>query len=111
MADRNDIDNTHVKNNMYFYRSFTERAIRIISFTYDADRRRMEDFNSNISINGNDNDRHIRHANRLLLNHGYLENASKTQNKEFLENNTVKHALNEMWFGSDELCFKRVYVH
>lgn len=46
---------------------------------------------------------YINHAGRLLLNHGYIEDAIKTQNKTFLDNDTVKDILNEMWYGTEKL--------
>lgn len=48
---------------------------------------------------------YINHAGRLLLNHGYLENAIKTENKMFLDNNTVKDILDKIWYGTDQFDF------
>ncbi|CAC5385236.1 MIB [Mytilus coruscus] len=49
---------------------------------------------------------HINHAGRLLVNHGYIEDAIKTHNKTFLDNSTVKNILNEMWYGTEKLDFR-----
>lgn len=46
---------------------------------------------------------YINHAGRLLLNHGYIKDAIKTENKTFLDNSTVKGILNEMWYGTEKL--------
>lgn len=46
---------------------------------------------------------HINHAGRLLLNHGYIEDAIKTHNKTFLDNTTVKDILNGMWYGTEKI--------
>lgn len=45
----------------------------------------------------------VKHTERLLLNHGYLRVAIGTQNKTFLEKDTVKKVLNKMWFGTEKL--------
>lgn len=51
---------------------------------------------------------YINHAGRLLLNHGYLENAIKTENKMFLDNSTVKDILDKIWYGTDQFDFRTV---
>ena len=59
-----------------------------------------------------DNTNHVphrlMHTGRLLLNHGYLEDAIKTNNREFLDNPTVKSILNQMWYGEDTITKKMV---
>lgn len=54
-------------------------------------------------------DNHINHAGRLLLNHRYIEDTIKTQNKTFLDNPQVKNIINKMWYGSEQLNFKTVW--
>ncbi|XP_062598223.1 transient receptor potential cation channel subfamily M member 1-like [Saccostrea cucullata] len=51
---------------------------------------------------------------RLLLNHGYLEAAYKTENECFLENAKLKTMLKEMWYGEGykekKCCDKISYI-
>lgn len=51
---------------------------------------------------------HINHAGRLLLNHGYMEDAIKTENKTFLNNTEVKQIINKMWYGTEKRNCKTV---
>lgn len=51
----------------------------------------------------------VNHAGRLLLNHGYLEDAIKTQNKTFLDNKTVTKIITKMWFGEEKYSLKQVF--
>lgn len=54
---------------------------------------------------------HINHAGRLLLNHGYLEDAIKTQNRTFLDNKEVRNIINKMWYGLEHRDLKTVIKH
>ncbi|XP_052082915.1 uncharacterized protein LOC127720376 isoform X2 [Mytilus californianus] len=98
-----------------FKRAITQRAIRITSCIYEADKKK-KDVSTKIrenKLHNSDKDSekkeeqelgdHINHAGRLLVNHGYIEDAIKTQNKTFLDNSTVKNILNEMWYGTEKL--------
>lgn len=75
-----------------FYRYFSERATLITRFIYEPpiDDKDKTEFGEEVN-----------HAGRLLLNHGYLESAIKTENKTFLENETVTVILNKMWYGEE----------
>ncbi|XP_071147662.1 uncharacterized protein [Mytilus edulis] len=98
-----------------FKSAFTQRAIRITSCINEADKKKKDISRKRkekkIQDHGNDSENeeekelgeYINHAGRLLLNHGYIEDAIKTQNKTFLDNNTVKNILNEMWYGTEKL--------
>ncbi|CAC5407421.1 unnamed protein product [Mytilus coruscus] len=103
-----------------FKRAITQRAIRIISCIYEADKKK-KDVSTKIrenKLHNSDKDSekkekkelgdHINHAGRLLVNHGYIEDAIKTQNKTFLDNSTVKNILNEMWYGTEKLDIQTV---
>ncbi|VDI71795.1 Hypothetical predicted protein [Mytilus galloprovincialis] len=83
------------------------RAIQITSCIYEAEHKKEDSKSrgqtvSNNEVVENELGEPIGHTSRLLLNHGYLENAIKTQNKTFLDNITVKKVLNKMWYGEEE---------
>lgn len=100
--------------------AITQRAIRITSCICVADRKTRENSMKikDNKLHDHDDDsehkeekelgEHINHAGRLLVNHGYIEDAIKTQNKTFLDNSTVKNILNEMWYGTEKLNFRTV---
>ena len=100
----------------FCFRAFTQRAIQITSCIYDADKKKEKDEKDKKRKNTeNENEEEekelgnpIMQAGRLLLNHGYIEDAIKTQNKTFLDNSTINKILNKMWYGEEELSFKRV---
>ncbi|VDI25426.1 Hypothetical predicted protein, partial [Mytilus galloprovincialis] len=79
---------------------FTERAILITGFIYEA--------TSNNDLVENELGESVNHAGRLLVNHGYLEDAIKTENKAFLDNKTVTDILNKMWYGEEKTFFRQV---
>ncbi|CAG2245996.1 unnamed protein product [Mytilus edulis] len=81
---------------------FTERATLITSFIYEA--------TSNNDLVENELDEPVNHAGRLLVNHGYLEDAIRTQNKSFLENKIVTDILHKMWYGEEESLFRQVGI-
>ncbi|VDI19435.1 Hypothetical predicted protein [Mytilus galloprovincialis] len=98
-----------------FKSAITQRAIRITSCINEADKKK-KDVSAKIKESkfhspktdseikeGQQLGEHINHAGRLLVNHGYIEDAIKTQNKTFLDNSTVKNILNEMWYGTEKL--------
>lgn len=106
----------------FFQSAITQRAIRITSCINEADKKikdvsaKIKDESAKIKKNklqssNKDSEKkeeqqlgeHINHAGRLLVNHGYLEDAIKTQNKTFLDNSTVRNILNEMWYGTEKL--------
>ncbi|XP_076107444.1 transient receptor potential cation channel subfamily M member 7-like [Mytilus galloprovincialis] len=79
---------------------FTERATLITGFIHEA--------TSNNDSVENELGESINHAGRLLVNHGYLEDAIKTKNKAFLDNKTVTDILNKMWYGEEKSFFRKV---
>ncbi|CAG2190226.1 TRPM2 [Mytilus edulis] len=79
---------------------FTERATLITGFIYEA--------TSNNDSVENELGESVNHAGRLLVNHGYLEDAIKTKNKAFLDNKTVTDILNKMWYGEEKSSFRKV---
>ncbi|XP_063448005.1 uncharacterized protein LOC134727554 [Mytilus trossulus] len=81
---------------------FTERATLITGFIYEA--------TSNNDLIENELDEPVNHAGRLLVNHGYLEDAIRTQNKPFLENKIVTDILHKMWYGEEESVFRQVGI-
>ncbi|XP_071146987.1 transient receptor potential cation channel subfamily M member 2-like [Mytilus edulis] len=118
-----------VKEKLQRYKSaFTERAIAIISIIYgqytqnEEDEQRKEDTRKDEQIDDNtlhltpickEEEEHtsednrlcnnINHAERLLLNHGYLRDAITTENNLFLKNETVKTILNRKWYGTAKI--------
>ncbi|CAG2254562.1 TRPM3 [Mytilus edulis] len=98
-----------------FKSAITQRAIRITSCINEADKKKKDvsakikesKFHSPKKDSENKEEQqlgeHIKHAGRLLVNHGYIEDAIKTQNKTFLDNSTVRNILNEMWYGTEKL--------
>ncbi|CAC5374192.1 MIB [Mytilus coruscus] len=80
---------------------FTERATLITGFIYEA--------TSNNDLVANELGESVNHAGRLLVNHGYLEDAIKTENKAFLDNKTVTDILNKMWYGEEKSLFRQVF--
>ncbi|CAG2200765.1 MIB [Mytilus edulis] len=81
---------------------FTERATLITGFIYDAS-------SSNVLVK-NELGESVNHAGRLLVNHGYLEDAIKTENKAFLDNKTVTDILNTMWYGEKKSFFFSTFL-
>lgn len=96
-----------------FYRALTQRAIQITSCIYETESKKdksKEQNTTNKEEVEKELEEPISHASRLLLNHGYLEDAIKTQNKTFLDNTTVNKILNKMWYGEENLTFRQVFI-
>lgn len=114
--------------NFWINSAFTERALAIISIIYgqytqnEEDEQRKEDTRKDEQIDDNtlhltpickEEEEHtsednrlcnnINHAERLLLNHGYLRDAITTENNLFLKNETVKTILNRKWYGTAKI--------
>jgi hypothetical protein len=53
----------------------------------------------------------IDHAGRLLLNHGYLLDAIKTENSSYLNDEIVKKAINRMWYKQESLSVQNVILN
>ncbi|CAG2256277.1 MIB [Mytilus edulis] len=79
---------------------FTERATLITRFIHEA-----TSYNDLVE---NELDESVNHAGRLLVNHGYIEDAIRTKNKAFLDNKTVTEILNKMWYGEEKSLFRKV---
>ncbi|XP_048739893.2 uncharacterized protein LOC125648693 isoform X2 [Ostrea edulis] len=90
------------------HKIFSHHALRIISCIHDADNRSTtkksrDDGRFRELLLGDP----VLHSGRLLLNHGYLKDAIKTENKTFLDNEVVKDILNEKWYGKTKLTLRR----
>ncbi|CAC5385200.1 TRPM2 [Mytilus coruscus] len=119
-----------VKEKLQRYKSaFTERAIAIIGSIYGAYKEKEEaalkdqlsdghaskwtticNKEEENTSGGNGLDDNINHAERLLLNHGYLRDAITTENNLFLKNETVKTILNKKWYGTENINLLTVIV-
>lgn len=96
---------------IYFQRAFTDKAISITSYVYEADKQTKADLEKIIKSDKTaDEDRndaeqkladHVSHAGRLLFNHGYLRDAINTENNAYLESDTVKKILNKILYGTE----------
>ncbi|CAC5385231.1 unnamed protein product [Mytilus coruscus] len=85
-----------MKERLQRYKSaFTERAIAITSSIYG---------------NYKQDEQSINHAERLLLNHGYLRDAISTENNVFLKNETAKTILNEKWYGKENIDLLTMFI-
>ncbi|CAG2208725.1 unnamed protein product [Mytilus edulis] len=93
--------------------AFTQRAITITQCIYD-DESELEEIRTHGTNNEHNADVElelgypVNHSGRLLLNHGYLEDAIKTENKTYLDNETVTKVLNKMWYGEETLSYRQV---
>lgn len=45
----------------------------------------------------------LNHAERLLLNHGYLRDAIDTENNAYLESDTVRKIFRKTFYGTEEV--------
>ncbi|VDI33497.1 Hypothetical predicted protein [Mytilus galloprovincialis] len=93
--------------------AFTQRAITITQCIYD-DESELEEIRTHGTNNEHNADVElelgypVNHSGRLLLNHGYLEDAIKTENKTYLDNETVTKVLNKMWYGEETLSYRQI---
>lgn len=94
------------QNNYIFNRAFTYRAIQITRCIYETERKKEDQ--SSKGKNENELGEPVGHAGRLLLNHGYLEDAITTENKTFIDNDTVSRIQSKMWYGEEELSWRQV---
>ncbi|XP_055999756.1 transient receptor potential cation channel subfamily M member 2-like [Ostrea edulis] len=86
------------------HKTFSHHALRIISCIHDADNRSTTKKSRDDGPLGDPD----LHSGRLLLNHGYLKDAIKTENKTFLDNEVVKDILNEKWYGNNKLTIRTI---
>ncbi|XP_063408848.1 transient receptor potential cation channel subfamily M member 2-like [Mytilus trossulus] len=99
-------------------KAFTQRASRILESIYETDKKIENDKQkrnrpSGREVESNSKEEmelgeHINHAGRLLLNHGYIEDAIKTQNRTFLDNKEVRNIINKMWYGLEHRDLKTI---
>ncbi|CAC5385234.1 unnamed protein product [Mytilus coruscus] len=103
--------------------AFTQRAIRITSCIYHNDKKQENEISKKkehiIQTYYKDDRKYnehrelgdcINHAGRLLLSHGYLKTAIKTENKMFFDDNTVKNILNTMWYGTEQFDLRTILI-
>ncbi|XP_062576911.1 transient receptor potential cation channel subfamily M member 3-like [Saccostrea cucullata] len=84
-------------------RMFGRHALSIMNYIHERDERDKPDEPTSISdkvmtflFKKKDD---VNNAGRLLLNHGYLDVAYKTENEWFLENPQLKTIIKELWNG------------
>lgn len=93
--------------NIYiFHRAFTHRAIQITRCIYETEKKKEDQISK--EKNEKELGEPVGHAGRLLLNHGYLEGAITTENKTFIDNDTVRRIQSKMWYGEEELSWRQV---
>ncbi|XP_056004040.1 uncharacterized protein LOC125661033 isoform X1 [Ostrea edulis] len=80
----------------------TQQALRITSCLHEAD---ADDRRKNRE--GKVSGLRIDHAGKLLLNHGYLSSALKTENSAYLNDEIVKKVISQMWYKHDSFSFKK----
>ncbi|VDI79427.1 Hypothetical predicted protein [Mytilus galloprovincialis] len=85
-------------------KTFTEKAIKITSYIYEDDKKNKKNNAKNEKKEADDNT----HAERLLLNHGYLREAIYTENTTYLESDTVKKILTKSFYGTESVHGKTV---
>ncbi|XP_063407910.1 uncharacterized protein LOC134691350 isoform X2 [Mytilus trossulus] len=93
--------------------AFTQRAITITQCIYDEESEKEEKKNHGTNNEHNEDVElelgyPVNHSGRLLLNHGYLEDAIKTENKTYIDNETVTKVLNKMWYGEEILSYRQI---
>ncbi|XP_062602906.1 transient receptor potential cation channel subfamily M member 2-like [Saccostrea cucullata] len=88
----------------------TQKALRITSCIHENDtkvyKKRYKEGNDTDS-NAKELGKRIDHAGRLLLNHGYLADAIKTENSVYLNDDIVKKVINQMWYKRESLSLRR----
>jgi hypothetical protein len=85
------------------YRMCTQQALRITSCIHEADTKGNRK-TKGVKVLG----QRIDHAGRLLLNHGYMSDAIKTENSAYLNDEIVKKVISQMWYQHESLSFRRV---
>ncbi|XP_062594126.1 uncharacterized protein LOC134255618 [Saccostrea cucullata] len=85
----------------------TQQALRITSCIHEADTKHDKKKARNDERDAEVPGHQINHAGRLLLNHGYLSDAIKTQNSVYLNDEIVKNVINKMWYNSESISFRR----
>ncbi|VDI79732.1 Hypothetical predicted protein, partial [Mytilus galloprovincialis] len=94
-------------------KALTDKAISITSYIYEADKKNKSQKEKKGTKTCTDcsADKKWSHAERLLLNHGYLRDAINTENVAYLESGPVKKILRKTFYGKEEvnrqttLCF------
>ncbi|CAG2256788.1 unnamed protein product [Mytilus edulis] len=91
----------------------TDKAVSITSYIYEADKEYKPKKEKTEKHTSTDcfAEKKLNHAERLLLNHGYLRDAINTENVAYLESGPVKKILKKTFYGKEEvnrqttLCF------
>ncbi|VDI72971.1 Hypothetical predicted protein [Mytilus galloprovincialis] len=99
--------NLHKENLTRLKEAFTHRALQITRCIYETEKKKKDQ--SYNELVENELGEPVGHAGRLLLNHGYLEDAIKTANKTFLEKDTVSKILNKIWYGEEKTSKHQVW--
>lgn len=104
-----------------FHRALTDKAISITSYIYEADKlnkpnnKENEEKEENQADSQSDDNKtyqkctdnlaeqNLKHAERLLLNHGYLRDAINTENIAYLESGPVKKILRKTFYGKEKI--------
>ncbi|XP_061170919.1 uncharacterized protein LOC133180400 [Saccostrea echinata] len=88
----------------------TQQALRITSCIHESDtkvyKKRYKEGNDP-DVQAKELGKRIDHAGRLLLNHGYLADAIKTENRVYLNDDIVKKVINQMWYKRENLSLRR----
>ncbi|XP_061170920.1 uncharacterized protein LOC133180401 [Saccostrea echinata] len=85
----------------------TQQALRITSCIHEADTKPEKKRAKNEEKDAEQVGHQINHAGRLLLNHGYLSDAIKTQNSVYLNDEIVKKVISQMWYNSESISLQR----
>lgn len=90
---------------IYFQRALTDKAVSITSYIYEADKENKSKKEKTEKHTSTDcfAEKKLNHAERLLLNHGYLRDAINTENVAYLESGPVKKILKKTFYGKEEL--------
>ncbi|CAG2225125.1 unnamed protein product [Mytilus edulis] len=100
-----DLDKFERKGLLRLKSEFSQIAIRITS---NIDEKCTEKTENDDNPHKKHLGKNINHAERLLLNEGYIQWAIKKQNKDFINNNEVKKILNRMWYGTEDVDYKTI---
>ena len=62
------------------------------------------------SVQVKDEGRFTSHCDKLMLNHGYLEAAIRTKNKQFIDSDFLAKCLGRMWYGEAKMTTSYVCI-
>ncbi|XP_052082922.1 transient receptor potential cation channel subfamily M member 3-like [Mytilus californianus] len=101
-------------------KALTDKAISITSYIYEADKQNRKENKEHevgfkcgklpcgfkcgkLRCTDKNEEKMLNHAERLLLNHGYLRDAINTENNSYLESDTVRKILRKTFYGTEEV--------